>query len=274
MRDPTSDPRAAVAADLARAGCVAPHAEADELIRAATAGAGPLATLVARRVRGEPLAWITGSTSFGGLRIAVDPGVFEPRPLSEVLAERAASRLPADGIAIDLCTGSGAVAAVLADRHPGATVLATDIDPTAVACARRNGVAARLGDLFEPVPDDLRGRVDLVTAVTPYVPSDELHLLPRDVQAYEPRVALDGGAEGLAVSRRVVDDAGRWLRPGGVLLFEVGGDQAASLASHLAAAGFGVVDVHDDDGWPRIVEAVLEPAEGRPEDTSPPPSAS
>ena len=127
---------------------------------------------------------------FCDLRIHVDPGVFVPRPHTQAMAQRAVSLLPADGIAVDLCTGSGAVAAVLGSVHPKATVVATDIDPVAVACARRNGVHALVGDLDDPLPPSLRGLVDVMTAVVPYVPTDELPFLPRDVLANEPRGAL------------------------------------------------------------------------------------
>src|SRR5687768_17103129 len=123
---------------LAAGGFVAPEEEAAELIRAAADGSRPLEELVARRLSGEPLAWITGFVRFCGLRVLVDPGVYVPRPLTQTLARRAAALLPPAGTGVDLCTGSGAVAAVLGAVGRGATVLATDVDPAAVACARRN----------------------------------------------------------------------------------------------------------------------------------------
>ena len=140
---------------LAAAGCVAPAEEAEVLLRAAEAGVGVLDDLVARRQRGEPLAWITGSVDFCGIRVRVDRNVYVPRAHTEALARRAASLLPADGIALDLCTGSGAVAAVMHSARPDATVLATDCDRAAIACARSNGVTALLGDLDEPLPSSL-----------------------------------------------------------------------------------------------------------------------
>src|ERR687898_953908 len=149
--------RARVVDSLARGGFVSPHAEADALIAAAGEGVGPLHELVTRRLGGEPLAWITGSTRLCGISIRVRPGVFVPRPHTETLAIRASALLPADGVCVDLCTGSGAVAVVVMAGHPGATVVGTDIDPLAVACARENGVDARLGDLDEPLPHSLRG---------------------------------------------------------------------------------------------------------------------
>jgi release factor glutamine methyltransferase len=241
---------------LARGGCVAPEDEADALLEASTKSLGTLDDLVARRVRGEPLPWITGWVHFCGLRVHVDPGVFVPRPHTEALARRAAQLLPDAGTAVDLCTGSGAVAAVLLAAHPDAEVVATDADPAAVGCARRNGIQAFEGDLEEPLPRSLRGRVDVVTAVVPYVPTEEFHLLPRDVIANEPRRALDGGPGGTAVLIRAVGAAARLLSPDGTVLLELGGDQADEVASALAGAGLGRIRVHrDGDGRDRAIEA-------------------
>ena len=241
---------------LAAAGCIAPAEEAEELLRAAGEGAGALDEMVARRERGEPLAWITGSVVFCGIRVRVDPGLYVPRPHTEALALRAASLLPAEGIAVDPCTGSGAVAAVMKSRRPGATVLATDCDQAAIVCAGKNGVTAFLGDLDEPLPSSLEGRVDVITAVVPYVPTEELHLLPRDVVAYEPRHALDGGPRGTRLLERVARLSARWLGPDGRVLLELGGDQARDLASTLAAAGLSESRVHcDADGNDRAIEA-------------------
>jgi len=241
---------------LSLAGCVAPDDEADALLAAAAAGRGLVDDLVARRTRGEPLAWIVGGVTFGGRWIAVDPGVFVPRPRSAGLAVRAAAALPADGIAIDLCTGSGAVAAWISAERPGARVVASDTDPAAVACARRNGVDALEGDLFAPVPSALRGQVDVVTAVTPYVPSDELRLLPRDVQAFEPPLALDGGPAGTSVIDRAIDGAATWLAPGGTLFVECGPPQIGPVRRRAFAAGFAAIAVHaEEDGEERLVEA-------------------
>ena len=241
---------------LAGGGFVAPQEEADALLGASNVGAGPIEVLIARRLRGEPLAWITGSVRFCDVRVRVDPGVFVPRPHTQALARRAVSLLPATGSAVDLCTGSGAVAAVLGSARPLASVVATDLDPMAVACARRNGVRALVGDLDEPLSPSLRERVDLVTAVVPYVPTEELHLLPRDVLANEPRGALDGGRGGTAVLVRAAEAAARWLRPGGSVLLELGGDQAADLATTLADVGLAEIRVHrDEDGQARAIEA-------------------
>ena len=251
----SSNERMSVSNALAEAGCVAPRAEADALLMASSEGAGPIEELIARRQRGEPLAWITGSMSFCGVRVRVDPGVFVPRPHSQALARRAVSLLPDGGIAVDLCTGSGAVAVVLGSGHPRATVVATDLDPVAVACARRNDVHALVGNLDEPLSPELRGRVDVITAVVPYVPTEELHLLPRDVLAHEPRRALDGGRSGTKVLVRAAEVAARWLRPGGSVLLEIGGDQAGEVSTTLTDLGFSEIRVHrDEEGQDRAIE--------------------
>jgi release factor glutamine methyltransferase len=257
----TRPDRAEVVDALAHAGCVAPESEADAMLRAWSDGVGDLGELVARRCDGEPLAWIVGSVEFLGLRLRIDPGVFVPRPHTELLAARAIEVTPPDGTAIDLCTGCGAVAAAIRAARPRATVLATDIDPAAVACARRNGVPALLGDLDEPLPASLDGRADVITAVVPYVPSEELHLLPRDVVAHEPRSVLDGGPGGTTVLRRAAAVAARRLRPGGTVLLELGGDQAAAISETLEDLGLSVIGVHrDGDGLDRALEARRRPA--------------
>src|SRR4051794_7064579 len=160
--------------------------------------------MLARRLSGEPLAWITGTAEFCGRWLRVDPGVYVPRWQSEPLARRAVERLPADGIAIDLGTGSGAIAAILGASRPGARVLASDIDPRAVANARANGVEAYEGDLFAPLPSGLEGRVDVVVGVVPYVPTPGLPLLQRDTFTFETPLAYDGGPDGTDVLRRAL----------------------------------------------------------------------
>ncbi len=251
--------RAAVGARLAAAGCVAPFEEADELL-AAAADRTHLEELVARREHGEPLAWVTGSTRFLGVDVRVQPGVYVPRPQTEPLARRAVNRLPDRGNAADLCTGSGAVALAVANHRPRARVVATDLDPVACRCAAANGVEVYLGDLAEPLPVELRGRLDVVVAVAPYVPTEALGFLPTDARDHEPPWALDGGPAGTDVLERVVVAAAEWLRPGGSLLIELGGGQDRSLARVLADAGFDHAEpLEDDEGDLRGIEAVLTP---------------
>jgi release factor glutamine methyltransferase len=247
-------------ATLARGGFVAAEDEVDELLARAGGDAALLDTMVRRRLTGEPLAWITGTAPFCGRFVRVHEGVYVPRPQTEQLAWRAVGRLPETGTAVDLCTGSGAVARTLMDERPEARVVATDADPRAVACARANGVEAYAGDLFEPLAPALRGRVDVVVAVVPYVPTGELGLLQRDTFTFESPLAYDGGPDGLDLLRRAARGARDFLRPGGALLLELGGDQATALEPDLHALGFAsMATLRDEDGDTRGVEATLGP---------------
>jgi release factor glutamine methyltransferase len=240
---------------LRAAGCVAAEEEAHDL-----QGKAPdprtLDAWLSRREHGEPLAWITGGLEFCGRWLHVAPGVYVPRIQSEALAMRATRLLSDHARAADLCTGAGAIAAHIRAEVPTTSVIGVDIDPNAVVCAVHNGVSALVGDLDLPLQPD--HTFDVVTAVPPYVPTGDLRLLPADVQRYEPRTALEGGADGLAVARRVVAAAGRLLRPGGWLLIELGGKQDEALAPDLAPSGFGDVESWwDDDAELRGVAARL-----------------
>jgi release factor glutamine methyltransferase len=250
--------REVLTARLAGAGFIAAPDEAEELLARAAGDAGLLDGLVERRLTGEPLAWITGSAEFCGLRIGVAPGVYVPRRQSEALALRAAGRLPPNGAAVDLCTGSGAIARVLMAARPGARVVATDVDDQAVTCARENGVEAYRGDLCAPLPAALKGHVDVVVGVVPYVPTLELPLLQRDALAFESPLSYDGGPDGAGVLRRVLGDSPRFLRRGGALLLELGGDEADLLAGDLARLDYrDVVTLVDGEGDVRGIEATL-----------------
>jgi release factor glutamine methyltransferase len=187
--------------------------------------------------------------TFCGVRVHVDAGVYVPRWHSEPLAERAVARLPARGVAIDLCTGTGAIAKVLATRRPGARVVATDLDERAVACAIANGVEAFRGDLFAPLP---ALEADVVVGVVPYVPSEELHLLQRDTFAFESALGYDGGPDGTGVLRRVIAQAPRFLRDGGALLLALGAHQPELLD---LSRYDDVVILRDEEGDVRGVEA-------------------
>ena len=249
---------ATLAGLLSGAGFIAPEEETAELLKCAAGDPQLLDSLIARRLTGEPLAWITGSISFCNLEIRVDPGVYVPRWHSEALARGAVVRLPPKGTAVDLCTGSGAIARTLMSRRPAAWVVASDIEERAVACAKANGVEAYLGDLFAPFPPTLEGRVDVVVGVVPYVPTPELPLLQRDTFAFESPLAYDGGPDGSEILRRVLADAKRFLCPGGALLLELGGGQDRALRSDLARLGYTDVSVlHDEEGDVRGIEATL-----------------
>jgi release factor glutamine methyltransferase len=233
-------------AALRSAGCVFAEEEARLLVEDASSPA-ELMTWTARRMAGEPLEHIVGWASFAGLRIAVDPGVFVPRRRSELLIEIAARS--AAPIVVDLCCGSGALGAALAARRPEAEVYAADSDPAAVACARRNLAPERVfaGDLYAALPDDLRGRVDVLLVNAPYVPHDQVATMPREARDHEHRIALDGGPDGLDVQRRVVAEAPAWLRPGGLLLVETSRVQAERTAELFSAAGLDPAVETDDE---------------------------
>jgi len=235
----------AVTGRLAAAGCVSAPEEAAELL---TAAPGPVAleSWLRRREQGEPLPWITGTIRFCGRTLHAAPGVYVPRFQTEELARRAAALLPPGGRALDLCTGIGAVASHLKAEVPTASVVGLDIDRRAAACARRNGVPSAVADLAGPVGGP--AMFDVVTAVAPYVPTGDLRFLPADVQRHEPRLALDGGADGLDLVRRTVAAAVRLLRPGGWLLVEVGGGQDEVLATIGDPAFDRVTPWRDEEG--------------------------
>ncbi|MGS2614762.1 putative protein N(5)-glutamine methyltransferase [Micromonospora sp. LZ34] len=247
---PSHPDRPALVARLRAAGCVYAEDEAALLIDAADSPAA-LADLVERRVAGLPLEHLLGWAEFHGLRVAVDPGVFVPRGRTALLVDAAAAVAPAAPAVLDLCCGSGAAALVLHGRLAPRWLAAADIDPVAVACARRNlgplGIPVYQGDLFAPVPPRWRGRLDLVVANAPYVPTAAVALMPPEARLHEAPVALDGGPDGLAVLRRVAEGAVDWLAPGGHLAVETSAAQADRLCAALSAAGLIPTVVRDDD---------------------------
>ncbi|HVI76007.1 MAG TPA: peptide chain release factor N(5)-glutamine methyltransferase, partial [Anaeromyxobacteraceae bacterium] len=215
--------------------------------------------LVKRRGEGEPTAYLTGAKEFYGHALRVDARALIPRPETELLVETALAALPDEGAALDLCTGSGCVAVALALARPRARVTAVDLSAEALQLARENaeGLGAQVtlleGDLFAPVPAE--ARFDVVTANAPYVPTGELAGLARELRR-EPRLALDGGPDGLAVLRRLVRDAPPFLRPGGALLLEMHESHAAPLPALCREAGFASAEVRRDlAGLPRLVVA-------------------
>ena len=237
----TTDADPAVVARLRAAGCVFAEDEA-RLLAAAAGSPAELDLLVERRADGLPLELVVGWAEFHGLRIFVDPGVFVPRRRSEFLVDTAVSlaRGP-DPVIVDLCCGTGALGLAVAVALGGAELHAADIDPAAVACARRNvepaGGHVYQGDLFGPLPRALRGRVGILICNAPYVPSQEVAFLPPEARDYEPRGALDGGPDGLTVLRRVAAEAPGWLAAGGTLLVETSDQQAPAMTRAITAGG-------------------------------------
>jgi release factor glutamine methyltransferase len=232
--------RAAVVSKLRAAGCVFAEEEAQLLVDSAKTP-GELATMVERRAAGVPLEHVVGWADFCGLRVAVDPGVFVPRRRTELLVRRAVAVAAPGAIVVDLACGSGAVGMAVAALVGSVALYAVDIEPAAVDCARRNLGASDgkvyAGDLYEALPVRLRGKVDVLVANVPYVPTGAVDLLPREARVHEPRVALDGGPDGLDVLRRVAEAAPYWLAEGGHLLVETSADQVDAAIDTLVTAG-------------------------------------
>lgn len=249
----STDAPPAVVARLREAGCVFAEDEARLLVAEGRTPA-EVTAMVDRRVAGEPLEQVLGWAEFAGLRISMAPGVFVPRRRSELLVrvasrilERSRHRRGARAgvpVVVDLCCGTGAigVAVAVAAAPTGVELHASDIDPAAVACARDNlavvGGQAHEGDLFDTLPANLLGRVDLLLANAPYVPTAAIALMPPEARLHEPNLALDGGADGLVLHRRIAADAARWLAPGGHLLIETSRRQAAQTAEAFVDGGF------------------------------------
>jgi release factor glutamine methyltransferase len=236
----TFDGRDALVARLRAAGCVFAEDEA-RLLRSAARTPEELEPMVQRRIAGLPLEHILGWVDFCGLRVAVDPGVFVPRQRTALLVLAAAARTAPGSTVVDLACGCGAVGMAVAAPVGAVELHAVDVEPAAVACARRNLAPLRgrvyEGDLFAPLPDRLRGAVDVLVANVPYVPTAAVDLMPPEARDHEPRVALDGGGDGLDVLRRVASYAPGWLVPGGYVLMEVGEDQVAEALDALTVAG-------------------------------------
>ncbi|KUN81259.1 putative protein N(5)-glutamine methyltransferase [Streptomyces griseoruber] len=251
-----SSPRDAVVAALRAAGCVFAEDEAELILSTARTPAERDA-MVARRVAGHPLELVVGWAEFRGLRITVEPGVFVPRRRTEFLVEQALAHAPHASVVVDLCCGSGAVGAALAAALGAVELHAADIDPAAVRCARANVAAhgghTHHGDLFEALPGRLRGRVDILAANVPYVPTDEVPLLPAEARDHEPRTALDGGGDGLDVLRRVAAGAPEWLAPGGILLVETSERQTPAAVEAFARAGLTVRPAEDEERNAHVV---------------------
>jgi release factor glutamine methyltransferase len=243
---------------LRAAGSVFAEEEAALLVAEAADGT-QLERMVARRAAGDPLEQIVGWAAFDGIRFVVEPGVFVPRHRTEFLVQQAVEFGHPDTVVLDLCCGVGALGVAVRSRLGGGVELhAADLDPAAVRCTRVNVSGSDTatpgqvyaGDLFDPLPESLRGRVELLLANAPYVPTRDIALLPPEAREHEHRLALDGGTDGLELHRRIIADSRAWLAPGGRLLIEVSEAQAGIAASHMADAGLWAqtaLDDQDDD---------------------------
>ena len=247
---------------LRAAGCVFAEEEARLLLDAADSPER-LQHMVSRRIAGDPLETVLGWVEFCGLRVAVEPGVFVPRQRTALLV-RAACSLAADRaptVVLDLCCGSGALGMAVATGLGSVELTAADIDPVAVRCAAGNlrplGGRVHCGDLYDPLPAELRGRVDLLLANTPYVPTAAIAGLPPEARLHEPLSALDGGPDGLDLQRRAIADAPGWLAPGGSILVETSNEQADGSLALMRAAGLVARLVSDDESGATVAIGTL-----------------
>jgi release factor glutamine methyltransferase len=215
-------------------------------------------TLVARRQSREPLQYILGTQPFMGCSFCVDERVLIPRQDTETLCEQALLNAPEQGAVLDLCTGSGALAVVIKKAMPALLVCASDVSEAAISLAQKNArengadIDFRQGDLFEPFQNE---RFDMIVSNPPYIPTGELATLQEEVRR-EPALALDGGEDGLSFYRRIAREAPAHLKENGVLLMEIGWDQAQAVLNLLTDAGFsGLQVVRDTAGRDRVVIA-------------------
>jgi release factor glutamine methyltransferase len=218
--------------------------------------------MATRRAAGEPLQYVLGGTGFRHLDLLVGPGVFIPRPETELVVEKAMERLPRHGIVVDIGAGSGAIALALAQERPDAVVYATELSEDASAWMKRNikktGLEVELlsGDLFSPLPPELKGRIDVVVSNPPYIPTEDADLLPVDVRAHEPPDALFAGTTGLDIVLRLIQESPAWLKEDGWLVMEIGDRQDKVIGALLQDAGYHDVSIDTDlADRPRITSA-------------------
>ncbi|WP_240670472.1 putative protein N(5)-glutamine methyltransferase [Actinoplanes solisilvae] len=252
---------------LRAAGCVFAEDEA-AILREAAADDATLNDLVGRRTLGEPLEQVVGHADFAGIRVRLRPGVFVPRVRSELLVTVAAELVTGAAepvtlaaerkprVLLDLCCGSGALGLAVRHRVPALDLYAADLDPVATACARDNGITdVFTGDLFAPLPEKIKGSVDVLIANVPYVATAHIPLLPAEARDHEPRSALDGGPDGLEVFRRVVKGAPTWLTESGVLLSEITEAQERNALEAVRNEGLDGDVIYDEDLDARVVRA-------------------
>ncbi len=221
-------------ARLRGAGCV--FAEEEAAVLREAAADDDLERMTEQRIAGRPLEHVVGWVDFAGVRVMLDDGVFVPRQRSTLLVDLAVARAPDGGTVVDLCCGSGAIGAAVAARRDDLVVHAADLDEAAVRNARRNLRNVHHGDLLDALPDGLRNSIDVLVVNAPYVPTDRIVEMPPEARDHEPRVALDGGADGLDHHRRIVEQMPAWLADDGVLVIETSRDQASVVEALLTTA--------------------------------------
>lgn len=219
----------AIAARLKAAGCVFAEDEARLMIEEAD-DTRALAAMIERRGAGEPLQQILGWAMFANQRVAIAPGVFVPRRRTEFLFLQAAKNAERGDVVLDLCCGAAPISMALAAVKRNIELHCSDIDPVAIECAEKNleGIEAHtyVGDMFEPLPVVLRGRINVLVANVPYVPTSAIETMPAEARKYEKREALDGGVDGLDFQRIVAQEASGWIKRDGCVMFETSEQQA------------------------------------------------
>jgi len=219
----------AIAARLRAAGSVFAEDEARLMIGEA-ADTAELASMLERRSAGEPLQQILGWATFANQRVAIAPGVFVPRRRTEFLFIQAAKYTERGDVVLDMCCGAAPIAMALSAVKRNIELHCTDIDPVAIECADKNlegtGAMTYVGDLFEPLPVVLRGRLNVIVANAPYVPTAAIETMPAEAREYEARATLDGGEDGLDFQRRIAEEAPGWIKRNGCLMFETSESQA------------------------------------------------
>lgn len=243
---------------LRAAGSVFAEEEANLLLSEADSPEA-LAKMIEQRVCGIPIEHILGWAEFRGLRVTIEPDVFIPRYRTEFLASQAIAFCNPNSVVLDLCCGTGAIGLSVISSIPTVQLFASDIDPTAVRCAIQNlaqfNVPVFEGDLFEPIPENLKGRIEVLVANGPYVPTEEIAMMPREARLYETQQSLDGGRDGLDIHRRIASEAAVWLAPGGVLLIETSEGQADQAAEVFLSNGLDPRIEHSDEFDTTIVIA-------------------
>lgn len=199
-----------------------------------------LAAMIERRSGGEPLQQILGWAMFAGKRVMIAPGVFVPRRRTELLFLLAAKYTERGDVVLDMCCGAGPISMALATVKRNVELHCSDIDPVAIECAEKNlegtGAITYVGDMFEPLPVVLRGRINTLVANVPYVPAAAIEQMPPEARQYEARAALDGGEDGLDFQRRLIEEAPGWIKRDGCLIFETSESQAEASLELCRAA--------------------------------------
>lgn len=248
----------AIAMRLRAAGCVFAEDEARLMISEAP-GTAELASMIERRSAGEPLQQILGWAMFAGQRVAIAPGVFIPRRRTELLFSQAAKYTERGDVVLDMCCGAAPIAMALSAVKRNVELHCTDIDPVAIECAEKNlegtGAITYVGDMFEPLPVVLRGRINVLVANVPYVPTAAIETMPAEARKYEARATLDGGEDGLDFQRKIAEEAPGWIKRNACVMFETSESQAEQSLEICRTQGLKPELVTDEELEANVVVA-------------------